>query len=225
MNASTMKSNCDGIADQIFIHFKKCASVAAKEIREGLSPIYVEPAEPKIEAGKTIGLVEKSKLDRVLHKYFEDAGVCTDLNARMYNLLLSHCDVSMREIMRGLEGWDAVSLTQEGMRYHELIEEVYHVQDSTRQGMAEAADLDAKLYNTYQYNNQSVTDYIDKYLSFVDSVHIYGGFSGAYTPRIPCVREVRQMRRCQRLRHNKQRDSSTAIHHCPPLPRVEQTEI
>ena len=102
---------------------------------------------------------------------------------------------------------------------------MYHVQDSTRQGMAEAADLDAKLYNTYQYNNQSVTDYIDKYLSFVDSVHIYGGFSGAYTPRIPCVREVRQMRRCQRLRHNKQRDSSTAIPHCPPLPRVEQTEV
>ena len=145
MNASTMKSNCDGIADQIFIHFKKCASVAAKEIREGLSPIYVEPAEPKIEAGKTIGLVEKSKLDRVLHKYFEDAGVCTDLNARMYNLLLAHCDVGMRETMRLLDIWDAVYLAQDGMRYCELLEGVYHDQDGTRQGMAEAADLEAKL--------------------------------------------------------------------------------
>ena len=45
------------------------------------------------------------------------------------------------------------------------------------QGMAEAADLEAKLYNTYQYNNQSVTDYVDKYLSVVDSVRIAVGLS------------------------------------------------
>ena len=38
--------------------------------------------------------------------------------------------------------------------------------------MAEAADLEAKLYNTYQYNNQSVNDYVDKYLSVVDYVRI-----------------------------------------------------
>ena len=31
------------------------------------------------------------------------------------------------------------------MRYRELLEEVYRGQDSTRQGMAEAADLEAKL--------------------------------------------------------------------------------
>ena len=72
MNASTMKSNCDHLAEHIVIHFKKGASVAAKAMREGVLPVYVEPAEPKIEAGKTIGLVEKAKLNRALNKYFED---------------------------------------------------------------------------------------------------------------------------------------------------------
>ena len=38
--------------------------------------------------------------------------------------------------------------------------------------MAEAANLEAKLYNTYQYNNHSVTDYVDNYLSVIDYVHI-----------------------------------------------------
>ena len=38
--------------------------------------------------------------------------------------------------------------------------------------MAEAADLEGKLYTTYQYNTQSVVDYVDKYLSVVDYVRI-----------------------------------------------------
>ena len=60
--------------------------------------------------------------------------------------------------MRVLDGWDAVPLAQDGMRYRQLLEGVYHGQDGTRQDMAKVADLEAKLYNMYQYNNQSVTD-------------------------------------------------------------------
>ena len=82
MNASKMKSNCDRLAEHIGMNFKKGASVAAKSMREGVSPAYVKPAEPKIEAGKTIGLVEKSKLDCALNKYFKDMEVRTYLNAR-----------------------------------------------------------------------------------------------------------------------------------------------
>ena len=41
--------------------------------------------------------------------------------------------------------------------------------------MDKAVELEAKLYTTYQYNNQSVTDYVDKYLSVVDSVRIAMG--------------------------------------------------
>ena len=114
MNASTLKSNYGRLADHIGIHFKKGASVSAKAMREGVSPVYVELAELKIEAGKTIGLVEKSKLDRALNKYFEDMEVWTDLNARMYNLSIDHCDVGMRETMRALDGWDLVYLAQDG---------------------------------------------------------------------------------------------------------------
>ena len=44
--------------------------------------------------------------------------------------------------------------------------------------MAEAANLEAKLYNTYQYNNHSVTDYVYKYLSVVDYVQIAGDLPG-----------------------------------------------
>ena len=80
--------------------------------------------------------------------------------------------------MGGLNRWDAVYLVQDGMRYRELIEGVYHVQDGTRHGMSEAADLEAKLYTTYQYTNQSVTDYVDKYLYVVYSVRISGGLPG-----------------------------------------------
>ena len=100
MNLSKMKSNCDRIAEHIGIHFKKGVSVAAKALREGVYLAYVEPAEPKIEAGKTIGLVEKAKLSCALNKYFEDREVWTDLNARMYNVLLAHFDVVMRDTMR-----------------------------------------------------------------------------------------------------------------------------
>ena len=71
-----------------------------------------------------------------------------------------------------MDGWDAVSLAPDEIIYCELIEGVYHGQDGTMQSMAEAADLEAKLYNTYQYNNHSVTDYVDNYLSVIDSVHI-----------------------------------------------------
>ena len=63
MNVSTMKSNCDCLAEHIGIHFKKGVSVAAKAMREGVYLVYVEPAKPKIEAGKTIGLVEKAKIN------------------------------------------------------------------------------------------------------------------------------------------------------------------
>ena len=59
-------------------------------MREGVLPVYVELAKPKIEAGKTIGLVERAKLDHALNKYFEDTEVCTDLNARMHIFLLAH---------------------------------------------------------------------------------------------------------------------------------------
>ena len=59
MNASTMKSNCDRLAEHIGIHFKKSASVSAKAMREGVSPVYVEPSEPKMEAGKMIRFVKK----------------------------------------------------------------------------------------------------------------------------------------------------------------------
>ena len=104
--------------------------------------------------------------------------VWTDLNSRMYNLLLAHCDVGMRETMRVLDGWDAVPLAQDGMRYRQLLEGVYHGQDGTRQDMAEVADLEAKLYTTYQYNTQSVADYVNNYLSVVDSVRISGGLPG-----------------------------------------------
>ena len=83
MNANTMKSNCERLSEHIVVHFKKGASVAAKAMREGVLPAYVEPAEPNIEAGKMIRLVEKSKLDRALNKYFEDTEVWTNLNARM----------------------------------------------------------------------------------------------------------------------------------------------
>ena len=100
MNASTMKSNWNRLADNIGIHFKKGVSVAAKVMRKGVSPVYVEPAKPKIEAGKTIGLVEKAKLNCALNKYFEDREVWTDLSARMYNVLLAHFDVVMRDTMR-----------------------------------------------------------------------------------------------------------------------------
>ena len=100
MNASTTKSNCDRLSEHIGIHFKKGVSVAAKAMREGVSLVYVEPAKPKIEAGKTIGLVEKAKLDCALKKYFEDREVWTDLSARMYNVLLAHFDVVMRDTMR-----------------------------------------------------------------------------------------------------------------------------
>ena len=172
MNASTMKNNCDHLAEHIGIHFKKGASVAEKAMREEVSMVYVEPAEPKIELVKTIGLVEKVKLDRALNRYFEDMEVWTNLNARIYNFLLSHCNVGMRDTMIGLNGWDAVSLTQYGMRYRELLEGVYHGQDGTRQGMAEAVNLEAKLCTTYQYTNQSDTDYVDNYLSVVDYVRI-----------------------------------------------------
>ena len=86
-----------------------------------------------------------------------------------------------------------VSLAQDGTRYRELLEGVYHGQDGTIQGMAEAADLEAKLYTTYQYTNQSITDYVDKYLSVVDSVCIAGGLPGhtslayvMYTRSIGC---------------------------------------
>ena len=178
MNTSTMKSNCDRLAEHIGIHFKKGASVAAKAMRVGVSPACVEPAKPKIEAGKTIGLVGKAKLDRALNKYFEDTEVWTDLNSRMYNLLLANCDVGMGETMRVLDGWDAVPLAQDGMRYRQLLEGVYHGQDGTRQDMAEVADLEAKLYTTYQYNTQSVADYVNNYLSVVDSVRISGGLPG-----------------------------------------------
>ena len=44
--------------------------------------------------------------------------------------------------------------------------------------MAEAADLEAKLYNTYQYNNQIDTDYVDKYLYVIDYVRIAGVLPG-----------------------------------------------
>ena len=91
MNVSTIKSNCDRLADHIGIHFKKGASVSTKAMREGGSPVYVETAEPKIEAGKMIRLVEKAKLNCALNRYFEDTEVWTDLNARIYNLLLAHC--------------------------------------------------------------------------------------------------------------------------------------
>ena len=64
------------------------------------------------------------------------------------------------------------------MRYHQLIEGVYYGQDGTRQGIDEAADLKAKLYTTFQYNTQSVTDYMDKYLSVVDSIRITRGLPG-----------------------------------------------
>ena len=100
MNASTLKSNYGRLADHIGIHFKKGASVAANENREGVYLVYVEPAKPKIEAGKTIGLVEKAKLNCALNKYFEDREVWTDLSARMYNVLLAHFDVVMRDTMR-----------------------------------------------------------------------------------------------------------------------------
>ena len=95
--------------------------------------------------------MEKAKLDRALKKYFEDTEVWTDLNIRMYNFLLDCCDVGMREIIRGLDGWDVVSLAQHGMKYRELLEGVYHVQDGTRQGMAEAADSEAKLHHVSVY--------------------------------------------------------------------------
>ena len=114
---------------------------------------------------------------------------------------------------------------QDGMRYRELLEGVYHGQDGTREGMSEVADLEAKLYTTYQYTNQSFTDYVDKYLSVVGSVRISGGFTGAYFPRVRPVHEVCWMQQCQHPRHTKQRDSSATITHRPPLPRVEQTEI
>ena len=71
------------------------------------------------------------------------------MNTGMYNFLLAHFDVGMRDTMRVLDGWYVVSLTQDGMRYRELIEGVYHSQDGTMQGMAKAADLEAKLYTTY----------------------------------------------------------------------------
>ena len=89
MNAIAMKSNCNLLAEHIGIHFKKGASVAAKAMREGVFLVYVEPAEPKIEAGKTIGLVENAKLDRAWNKYFKDTEVWTNLNASMYNVLLA----------------------------------------------------------------------------------------------------------------------------------------
>ena len=85
------------------MHFKKGASVAEKAIRKGVSPVYVEPSELKIESVKTIRLVEKAKLDCALNKYFEDTEVWTDLNTRMHNLLLAHCDVNMRDTIRGLD--------------------------------------------------------------------------------------------------------------------------
>ena len=44
--------------------------------------------------------------------------------------------------------------------------------------MDKAAELEAKLYTTYQYNNQSVTDYVDKYLSVIDYVRIPGVLPG-----------------------------------------------
>ena len=80
--------------------------------------------------------------------------------------------------MRVLDGWDVVSLVQDGMRYSQLLKGVYHGQAGNRQGMVEAADLEGKLYTTYQYNTHSVTDYVDKYLSVVDYVRIAGGLPG-----------------------------------------------
>ena len=62
MNPNKMKSNCDRLAEHIGIHLKKGASVASNSMREWVLPVYVEPAKPKIEAGTTIGLVEKDKL-------------------------------------------------------------------------------------------------------------------------------------------------------------------
>ena len=62
MNTSRMKNNCDHLPEHIGIHLKKGASVASNSMREWVLPVYVEPAKPKIEAGTTIGLVEKDKL-------------------------------------------------------------------------------------------------------------------------------------------------------------------
>ena len=122
--------------------------------------------------------MEKSKLNRALNKYFEDTEVWTDLNTRIYNFLLAHCTVGMRETMRGLNGWDVVSLTQDIMRYHELLKGAYHGQEATRQVMAEVDYLEVKLYTMYQFTNQSVDDYVYKYLSVVDSIRITGVLPG-----------------------------------------------
>ena len=54
--------------------------------------------------------------------------------------------------------------------------------------------MEATLYTTYQFNNHSVTDYVDKYLYVVDYVHIARGLPGnpalayfVYTKSVECV--------------------------------------
>ena len=74
MNASTIKSNCYHLAEHIGIHFQKGASVDTNSMIEGVSLVYVKPYDPKIEAGKTIGLVEKSKAQSRIEQIFRGYG-------------------------------------------------------------------------------------------------------------------------------------------------------
>ena len=46
MNVSTMKSNCDCLAEHIGIHFKKGDIFDEKAMREGVTLVYVETYEP-----------------------------------------------------------------------------------------------------------------------------------------------------------------------------------
>ena len=101
---------------------------------------------------------------------------------RMYHLVLQHCPLELESKLKAMSNWDSVNADRDIIGLLNLVRDITHKHDETRQGTMALVESDLLLYTTFM-KEEDPERFLELFKAQIDTINSHGGRAG-YHPAL-----------------------------------------
>jgi hypothetical protein len=165
--------------------YKTGTAYAVTAVNDLVGPTIVEPADPPPKSDPpTMKDIKTYKIwDDEFAQYLANERAWTDVKVKVFQLILQHCDPSLKEKLKTASSYESVKNSNDIVKLLELIRGFAHNHDEVKQGTMAYVEHDLRLYLGYQKANVPLDDFVREFRARKDVVNTFGGRAG-YHPAL-----------------------------------------
>ena len=90
-------------------------------------------------------------------------------NKNAYEIILKHCDPSMKMKLESTADFQQIEEEQDGMEFLKLLHSIYFQHDGAKQNIMELVKTEKKLFLIYQGKNKSLDSYTRNFKALLET--------------------------------------------------------